>query len=262
MRIAGKSALVTGSSRGIGRAIALGLAREGADVVVNYVKREDAANQTAQAIRSLGRRSVCIQADLSQHKDALRLVEDAWKALGKIDILVNNAGVAYLEPFGQTSEATWDRTLSTNLKGPFFCAQKIATQMIAAGLAGRIVNVSSTNGLVAEALLAAYNASKGGLELLTKSLAIELAPHGITVNAIAPGMIQTQIGEDFEFDSRFHDYCLEHIPLGRKGQVEDCVGAAVFLVSDEAAYITGQTIVIDGGLTCDQIPRLRFFKAE
>jgi NAD(P)-dependent dehydrogenase (short-subunit alcohol dehydrogenase family) len=262
MRLAGKSALVTGSSRGIGKAIALGLAREGADVAVNYAKSRDAAEQVVQAIRELGRQATCIQADVSQKEQVFRLAEESWKTLGKIDILVNNAGTASLEPFDHTTEDSWNRTLDTNLKGPFFCAQQIAVKMIEAGIRGRIINVSSTNGTMAEALLASYNASKGGLELVTKSLAIELAPYGITSNGIAPGLIQTEIGEDFDLDPKFFEYCVEHIPLGRMGSIEDCVGATVFLASDESAYITGHTVVIDGGLTCDQMPRLQFYKPQ
>lgn len=251
--------MVTGGSRGIGRGIALGLGREGADVVVNYVRSKEAADRTAGEIRALGRRSVGIQADLSRHEEVLRLAEEAWAALGRIDILVNNAGIATLQRFDEVTETSWDRTLDTNLKGPFFCAQRIATKMIAAGIDGRIINVSSTNGAVAEALLASYNASKGGLELVTKSLAIELAPRHIRVNAIAPGFVRTEIGEAFDLEDGFRAYCVEHVPLGRMGEVEDCVGATVFLASDESAYVTGHTIVIDGGLTCEQEPRLQFY---
>jgi glucose 1-dehydrogenase len=253
-----KLALVTGGSRGIGRALALGLARAGADVVVLYRAASSAAEEVVAQIRSLGRRGFCIQQDLADTAALPRLVETVWMEVGPIDILVNNAGMAVLEPFTRTSEATWDRTLAVNLKAPFFLSQQVALRMIQRGRGGRIINISSTNGLQAEAYLAAYNASKGALELLTKSLAIELAPHNITVNAVAPGLIQTEIAQDFDAPPGFWECLLEHIPLGRIGTPEDCVGAVLLLASDWGSYITGHTIVVDGGIVCEQIPRLKF----
>jgi NAD(P)-dependent dehydrogenase (short-subunit alcohol dehydrogenase family) len=254
----GKLALVTGGSRGIGRALSLGLAQAGADVVVVYREAAAAADEVVAQMRALGRRGFCVQQDLGDVAALPHLVETIWAEVGPVDILVNNAGMAVLEPFAKTTEATWDRTLSVNLKAPFFLSQQVAEGMIAEGRGGRIINISSTNGLQAEAYLAAYNASKGALELLTKSLAIELAPHSITVNAVAPGLIQTEIAQDFNAPDGFWECLLEHIPLGRMGTPEDCVGAVLLLASDMGAYITGQTIVVDGGIVCEQIPRLKF----
>ena len=254
-RLEAKTALVTGASRGIGRAVAIGLACEGCDVVVNYVRNQEAAKETAAAIRELGRKAIVVQADVSRLQDIEGLVRCAEDEFGRIDILVNNAGVAFVEPVLDISEQTWDATLHTNLKGVFFCSQCVARHMIANRISGAIVNVSSTNATVAEADTAHYNASKGGVELATKSLAIELAPHGIRVNAIAPGVIDTEIDTESFSDPAFRENYLNHIPMKRFGNPNECVGAVVFFASDESSYVTGQSLVIDGGLLCDQCPK-------
>ena len=256
MRLRDKKAIVTGGGRGIGRALSLGLAREGCDVLVDYARDHEAALEVVREIEQLGRKAFAFQADVSKLADVKRLVHEAEGKLGRIDILVNNAGVAFVEPCLQVSEKTWDTTLNTNLKGAFFCSQFVAKRMISEGIKGAIINVSATNGTVAEADTVHYNASKGGLEMVTKSMAIELAPHGIRVNAIAPGIIQTEIDEDFFAAPAFKEHYGLHIPMKRFGQVEECVGAAVFFASDESSYITGQSLIIDGGLTCDQCPKL------
>ena len=256
MRLKDKRALVTGGSRGIGRAISLGLATEGCDVVVDYVRSHEAAQEVVREIEQLGRKAFAVQADVSKLADVERLVQEAEDKLGRIDILVNNAGVAFIESCLGISEKTWDITLNTNLKGAFFCSQFVAKRMISRGIKGAIINLSATNGTVAEADTVHYNASKGGVEMVTKSMAIELAPHGIRVNAIAPGIIQTRSDEDFFADPAFKEHYGAHIPMKRFGQVEECVGAAVFFASDESSYVTGQSLIIDGGLTCDQCPRL------
>lgn len=256
MRLPDKKALVTGASRGIGKAIAIGLAREGCDVVVNYVKNRQAADQVVAAIEKLGRRAIPIQADLSKLADIDRLIEETCREFGRIDVLVNNAGIAFIEPCMEITERTWRATMDTNLTGAFFCSQGVARRMIASKIHGAIINVSATNGTVAETDVAHYNAAKGGLEMVTKSMAIELAPHGIRVNAIAPGIIETEIDVDFFSDPAFKEhYCL-HIPMKRFGKAEECVGAVVLFASDESSYITGQSLMIDGGLTCDQCPKL------
>lgn len=257
MRLKGKTALVTGGSRGIGRAIAIGMAREGADVAINYVKNEETAHQVVTKIKESGRKSLAIRADISILSEIEEMVEKTWRELGGIDILVNNAGIAYIESFDKISEETWDRTMNVNLKGTFFCSQIVARRMIGEKRRGKIINVSATNGVVAEADTTHYNASKGGINMVTKSLAIELASYGINVNGIAPGVIQTEIDEVFFADKDFERHYQQHIPLGKFGTVEDCVGAAIFLASDEANYITGHTIVIDGGLISDQVPKLK-----
>jgi NAD(P)-dependent dehydrogenase (short-subunit alcohol dehydrogenase family) len=256
MRLEGRKALVTGASRGIGRGIAIGLAREGCDVVVNYVKNREAAEETGGAIEKAGCRAYLVKADVSKVSEVKMLVGESENHLGRIDVLVNNAAISIIEPWSEVGEASWDLTMHTNLRGAFFCAQCTARGMTQRGIHGSIVNLSSTNGTVAESDVLTYNVSKGGMEMLTKSLALELAPHGIRVNALAPGIIETDASTPFLADQAFRRHYREHIPLKRFGRVEECIGAAVFLACDESSYITGQSIIIDGGLISDQCPPL------
>lgn len=256
MRLEGKKALITGASRGIGRGIAIGFAREGCDVVVNYVQNEKAARDTAGEIEKLGRKAVVVQADVSVVGELERLVRTSEDEMGRIDILVNNAAVNFYEHWSDISEKSWDLTMHTNLRSAFFCSQFTALSMVERGVRGSIINLSSTNGSVAELDVLVYNVSKGGMEMLTKSLALELAPHGIRVNALAPGLIETDANRSFISDPAFREHYEHHIPLKRFGTVEDCVGAAVLLASEESSYITGQSIVIDGGLISDQCPKI------
>jgi len=256
--LSGKVALVTGGSRGIGRGIAVGLAEAGADVVINYRSADAAARKVAGQIEALGRGCLLLRQDLAEIEKLPDLAEQAWAFKKRIDILVNNAGVAYLESFADVTPKTWDHVMNVNLKAAFFLTQAVAKRMIEAKNGGRIINLSSKNGFSAEAHLSHYNASKGAIELLTQSLAIELGRHNITVNTIAPGIIETEIAGEFHLPQEFFDYYLEHIRLGRFGTVEDCVGAAIFLAGDAAAYMTGQHIIIDGGVLCEQVPRLQF----
>ena len=257
--LTGKTALVTGGSRGIGRGIAIGLAEHGADVAIVYRSAQAEAESAAEIIRGLGRRAWVHQQDLGETDQLAGLTERVWKDCGRIDILVNNAGLGHLERFDEILVDHWRRLMAVNLDAVFFLSQEVARRMIAAGVRGRIINLSSKNGFVAEAGLAHYNASKGAMELLTQSLAIELGEHGITVNTIAPGIIETEIAGDFDLDPGFLDYYLEHIPLEHRfGNVEDCVGAAVFLASRAGAYMTGQHMIIDGGVLGEQVPRMQF----
>jgi NAD(P)-dependent dehydrogenase (short-subunit alcohol dehydrogenase family) len=256
MRLEGKRALVTGSSRGIGKGIAIGLAREGCDVVINYKQSRDAAEATASEIEKLGRNTAVIQADVSKVSDIGRVVHETEAYLGGIDVVVNNAAVNFYEPWPDISEDSWDRTMHTNLRSAFFCSQFAALGMIKRNIAGSIINLSSTNGTVAELDVLVYNVSKGGMEMLTKSMALELAPEGIRVNALAPGLIETDANRSFIAEPAFREHYKQHIPLKRFGTVEDCVGAAVFLASEESSYMTGQSIVIDGGLLSEQCPRV------
>jgi NAD(P)-dependent dehydrogenase (short-subunit alcohol dehydrogenase family) len=260
--LSGKVAMVTGGSRGIGAGISLALAEAGADVVILFRARRDEAEKVRQSIGALGRRCELIQHDLADLDGIAAVVDEAVRRMGRIDILVNNAGMADLVPFDKVTVETFDRTLRVNTMAPFFMAQAAARHMIARKAGGRIINLGSTNGLVAEALLAPYNASKGALELVSKSLAIELGPHGITVNTVDPGLIDTEIGEGFDLDDAFRKYAIEHIPLGRYGTPDECAGAVVYLASEAGRYVTGQCIVIDGGLTADQFPRMQFFTGE
>jgi len=258
--LTGKTALVTGGSRGIGRGIAIALAQHGADVIIVYHSATAAAEKIAGEIRSLGRKAWIIQQDLAETNQLHALADKAWAAAGKIDVLVNNAGMAYLERFNEITPEHWRRVMAVNLDAVFFLTQRVAERMIAAKIKGRIINLSSKNGLVAEAGLAHYNATKGALELLTQSLAIELGEHGITVNTIAPGIIETEIGGEFEIDfEKFIPYYKEHIPLDHRfGNIEECAGAAVYFASSAGSYMTGQHMVIDGGVLAEQVPRMQF----
>lgn len=247
MRLTDRVAIVTGAARGIGRAIALGLAREGAAVVVNDVRSDDSAADVARTIRASGGRAVAVRADVRDLEEHDRLVSAAVEEFGRLDTLVNNAGVEFREPFLRTTLETWEQTLAVNLRAPYFLSQKAAAVMAAAG-GGRIINISSVHEHHPLRDRSAYAISKGGLAMLTKSLAFELADHGITVNAIAPGAILTDLNRESLSVPDNLRRCLDKIALKRLGDVEDVVGAAVFLASPESAYVTGATLYIDGGM--------------
>ena len=248
MRLEGKKALVTGSSSGIGEAIALRFGREGADVAVHYHHGGGEAQRVADEIAKLGRKSVALGANVGVAAEAEKLVRDAHAALGGLDILVNNAGVEIREPFVDVSEAHFDLVLGVNLKGAFFAAQAAAKLMIAAGGGGRIVNVSSIHEDIAFLEYATYATSKGGMRMLTRTICQELAPHGITVNNVAPGAIATPINTRTLADGELLHALQDVIPSGRLGDPDEVAGVAVFLASDEAAYVTGRTYYIDGGM--------------
>jgi 3-oxoacyl-[acyl-carrier protein] reductase len=254
MRLEGKIALITGGSRGIGRAIGLGMAREGADVAIAFRVNEMAANEVVRTVRSMGRRALCMQADVSRVEDIRLMVEGVCSEFDRIDILVNNAGIGILGSCLDTSEEQWNRVIDTNLKGVFFCAQAVARKMIRQK-SGKIINMSSVNGIVAEANQCSYNASKGGVQMITRSLAIELAPFNIQVNALGPGFILTEASKDDIADPETREEYLKNIPLGRFGVPKDVVGAAVFLASNESDYFTGQTLYMDGGIMVQQVRR-------
>ena len=249
MRLQGKAALVTGSSSGIGEAIALRFAREGADVAVHYHHGGDTARAVVAEIEKLGRKSVALGANVGEADEAERLVRDAHAALGRLDILVNNAGVEVREPFVDVSEEHFDLVLGVNLKGAFFAAQAAAKLMIDAGAGGRIINVSSIHEDVAFLQFSTYTASKGGMRMFTRTVCQELAPHGITVNDIAPGAIATPINKRTLGDGELLHELQGVIPLGRLGEPDEVASVAVFLASDEAAYVTGSTYYVDGGMS-------------
>jgi len=249
MRLKGKAALVTGSSSGIGEAIALRFAREGADVAVHYHHGADSARAVTAAIEKLGRKAVALGANVGEAQAAEGLVRDAHDALGRLDILVNNAGVEVREPFVEVSEQHYDLVLGVNLKGAFFAAQAAAKLMIAAGGGGRIVNVSSVHEDIAFLEYTTYAASKGGMRMFTRTVCQELAPHGITVNDIAPGAIATPINKRTLGDGELLHALQDVIPAGRLGDPDEVASVAVFLASDEAAYVTGSTYYIDGGMS-------------
>ena len=250
MRLQGKHALVTGASRGIGRAIALGLAAEGADVAVGYHAHRAAAEEVADAVRALGRRAIAVQGDTATRAGAEAVVDAAETFLGGIDLLVNNAGVLKRTPFLELDEAEWDWVLDTNLKGYFLVGQAAARRMAARGAEGAVVNVSSAGQAVASPNLAHYCVSKAGVEMLTKQMALELAPHRIRVNAISPGLIETDMNRRDIADPAFRERRMARIPLQEIGAPEDLVAAVVFLASNhEARLVTGASLFIDGGQT-------------
>ena len=249
MRLEGKKALVTGSSSGIGEAIALRFAREGADVAVHYHREEAEGRSVAAQITAMGRTSVALGANVGVAAEAQGLVSAAIAALGHLDILVNNAGVEVREPFLEVSEAHYDLVLDVNLKGAFFAAQAAARHMVQRGAGGRLINVSSIHEDVAFLNYTTYTASKGGMRMFTRTVCQELAPHGITVNDIAPGAIATPINKRTLGDGELLHELQGVIPAGRLGEPDEVASLAVFLASDEAAYVTGATYVIDGGMT-------------
>ncbi|WP_342052701.1 MULTISPECIES: SDR family NAD(P)-dependent oxidoreductase [unclassified Cupriavidus] len=249
MRLQGRTALITGAAAGIGQAIALRLAQEGADIVVAAHHDNAQSQQVIEQLAQTGRRAFLVSGDVGKVADARAMVEAGVQAAGRLDILVNNAGVEVRAPFSDVSEADYDRVLDTNLKGPFFLTQAFVRHLQQAGQSGgRIINISSVHEELPFPHFTSYCASKGGLRMMMRNLAIELAPLGITVNNIAPGAIETPINRNLMSDPKELDALLRNIPLGRLGQPNDVAGLAAFLASDDAAYMTGTTLFVDGGL--------------
>ncbi|MGC9396406.1 MAG: 3-oxoacyl-[acyl-carrier-protein] reductase [Anaerolineae bacterium] len=246
LTLEGKVALVTGGSRGIGRAIALELARQGADVAVNYVRNAEAATQVVAEIVDLGRRAVALPADVGYFDQAATLVGTTVNVLGRLDILVNNAGIARDTLLLRMQEEDWDEVLRVNLKGAFNTS-KAAVRLMVRQRAGRIISVSSVSGLMGQVGQANYSASKAGVIGLTKSMAREFGARGITINAVAPGFIITDMTA--VLDEGLREQMRALIPLGRFGVTEDVAHAVAFLASDAAAYITGAVLPVDGGLS-------------
>ncbi|HEY0256069.1 MAG TPA: glucose 1-dehydrogenase [Candidatus Methylacidiphilales bacterium] len=249
MKLSGKVALVTGSSQGIGQAIAIRLAEEGVDVVVNYHSHPEQAEAVKTQIESLGRRAIAIGADLGSFADVNKLINDSIAGLGQLDILVNNAGVEKNAPFWEVTEAAYDFVLNTNLKGAFFATQGFVKHLQSRKAPGKVINISSVHEDLPFPHFTAYCASKGGLKMMTRNLSIELAPFGITINNVAPGAIETPINTALLNDPVKLGALLQNIPLNRLGKPGDVSSAVAFLASSEADYITGTTLVVDGGLT-------------
>jgi glucose 1-dehydrogenase len=240
--------IVSGSSSGIGQGIAARFAREGANVVIDYVGHPEGADATLKMVEAAGAKGIVVKADVSQVSDVRNLVDQAWKAFGGADILVNNAGMEKWSNFWETTEEDYDQVLAVNLKGPFFLTQAFVQRLLGAKKPGRVINISSVHEDMAMPHFATYCASKGGVRMLMRDLAVELGPMGITINNVAPGAISTPINKSLLEDKPKLDALLKNIPLGRLGTVDDVAGLVAFLASDEAAYVTGSTFVVDGGL--------------
>ncbi|MGZ0040725.1 3-oxoacyl-[acyl-carrier-protein] reductase [Paenibacillus polymyxa] len=243
--LSGKTALVTGASRGIGRSIALALAEAGANVAVNYAGSEAAATEVAELIRAKGVEAITVQANVGRAEEADQLIKDVIEAWGKIDILVNNAGITRDNLIMRMKEEEFDQVIETNLKGVFNCL-KAATRPMMKQRSGRIINISSVVGVLGNAGQANYVAAKAGVIGLTKSSARELASRGITVNCVAPGFIDTEMTQVLADDLR--DNMLSGIPLARLGRPEEIADVVLFLASDASSYMTGQTLHVDGGM--------------
>ncbi len=248
MRLQNKVAIVTGAATGIGQAIAIRLAREGAAVVVDFVGHPDAPNGTMQSIKSFGGKTVAVEADVSKPGQVQKLVDSAVKEFGKLDIVVNNAGIEKKFAFIDYPLDEFQKILNVNLIGPFLVGQAAARQMIKQGGGGRIINISSVHEDLPMPTNSAYCATKGGLRMLMRTIAVELAKDNITVNNIGPGAVYTPIDADIEANPEMEKALMSEIPLNRWGKPEEIAGLAVFLASEEAAYITGVTYFIDGGM--------------
>lgn len=244
----GKVAIVTGASSGIGQGIAKRLGSAGAKVVVDYIGDPRGAEEAARTIQQSGGEAEIVQADVTRSEDTSRLVDAAWSRFGSADILVNNAGMEKKSEFWETSEADYDKVMAVNLRGPFFLTQAFVRRLRDAKKSGRIINISSVHEDMAFPGFAVYCCSKGGLRMLMRDLAVELGPLGITVNNVAPGAIATPINKALLEDRPKLEVLLKNIPLSRLGTPDDVAGLVAFLGSDDAAYVTGSTFVIDGGL--------------
>ncbi|MFY9751803.1 MAG: SDR family oxidoreductase [Candidatus Acidiferrales bacterium] len=248
MKLQNKVAVVTGAASGIGKAIATTMAREGASVVIDYVGDPAGANGVVQAIQASGGKSAAISADVSNPGQVNELIQKTVGAFGRLDIFVNNAGIEYKHPFPEFPFDLWQKVIAVDLTGPFLCAQAAAKIMIRQGSGGRIINISSVHEDLPMPTNAPYCAAKGGLRMLMRTIAVELAPHKITVNNIAPGAIFTPIDADVEANRSIEGKLMAEIPLGRWGKPEEVADLAVFIASDSAAYCTGGTFFIDGGM--------------
>jgi glucose 1-dehydrogenase len=243
-----KVAIVTGSGSGIGQAIAIRFASEGATVVVDYRNHIDQAQDTKAKAEAAGGKAILIQADVSILADTQNLVDETYKQLGRCDILVNNAGIEIEAPFWEVTEKDYDAVLNVNLKGAFFLTQAFVKRLIAAKLPGRVINISSVHEDMVFPHFSTYCASKGAMRMVMRDLAVELGPYNITINNIAPGAIATPINTKMMANKTELDALLANIPLGRMGTPQEVAGTALFLASDDGAYCTGSTYIVDGGL--------------
>jgi len=254
--IEGKNVLVTGGSSGIGQAIAVRFAEYGANVAINYLRQPEEAAETEEQVQACvgkvqreGVKDVLVRGDVSNEDDVVRMVADAVEGLGGIDILVNNAGIQISRPTEELSSGDFDRVLAVNLRGSFLCAREAIRHFLAEDKPGSIVNISSVHQLIPKPGYLGYSASKGGMQNLTRTLALEYAGRGIRVNGIGPGATVTPINRAWIDDPEKRRQVEEHIPMQRAGDADEMAGVTAFLASEDATYITGQTIFVDGGLT-------------
>jgi glucose 1-dehydrogenase len=248
MRLQNKVAIVTGSATGIGRAIATAMSREGAAVTIDYVGSSGDTAQMVAQIEQAGGKAMAIAADISQPDQVENLIEQTIQQFGRLDIMVNNAGIEHKVPFLEVPLELWNKVITVNLTGPWLCAQAAAKRMVAQGGGGRIINISSVHEDLPMPTNAPYCASKGGLRMLMRTIAVELAPYQITVNNIGPGAVDTPMDAPLKQDPELMQTLLREIPLGRMCKPEEIGELAVYLASDAAAYITGSTFFIDGGM--------------
>ena len=248
MRLQNKVAIITGAATGIGHAIAVRFAHEGASVVVDYVGNPETPNRTEEEIKSFGGKTIAVAADVSNPGQVQNLIETAVKTFGRLDIVINNAGIEKKSAFVDYPLEDLQKILAVNLIGPFLMSQSGARQMIQQGQGGRIINISSVHEDLPMPTNAAYCASKGGLRMLTRTISVELAKDKITVNNIGPGAVYTPIDADVEAKPEIEKSLMSEIPLNRWGTPEEIAGLAVYLASDEAGYVTGSTFFIDGGM--------------
>ena len=252
--LAGRVAVVTGTSRGLGQALARALARAGADLVITSRRRDD-LREFQREIEGLGRRALPLELDVRDEASIGRMAEAALAGYGKVDVLVNNAGCNIRKPALEVTWEDWNTILDTNLRGSFFVAQALARHMVARGY-GRIVNIGSVTSVAGYAGLGPYGASRGGIRQLTMSLADDWGPHGVTVNCLAPGWFKTAQNAAMYEDAEWVAMLKERIPVRRPGQPSDLEGAVVFLASEASAYVTGQTLLVDGGISVGAIRAL------
>ena len=246
MKLKDKIALVTGSSRGVGRAVALGLAKQGANVVVNYTSNENAANEVVETIQSMGRKTIAVKADVAQNADVENLVNSAIDTFGRLDILVNNAGFTRPAMMIKMTEDQWDQVVDIHLKGAFLCAQAAGLHM-KEQKSGKIINVTSVAGIVGTVGQINYSAAKGGIISMTKSIARELARYNVCANVISLGIVATDMTEKIRSDEKLKEIYMNRILLKRFAEADDIAPAFAFLASDESNYITGQLLCVDGG---------------
>ncbi len=249
MRLNDKVAIVTGGDTGIGKAISLAFAQEGARVVIDYFGNEQPAATLVDRIENFGGRAHAIAADVSKADEVDELIKGTLKHFGALDILVNNAGIEQKHPFLEMPLEVWNKVIDVNLTGPWLCSQAAAKQMVRQKRGGRIINISSIHEELAMPTNAPYCASKGGLRMLMRTIAVELAAHAITVNDVCPGAVDTPMDEPLKRDKKEYDALIGEIPLRRMAKPEEIAELCVFLASDTAAYITGASYVIDGGMT-------------